>query len=76
MHNFFTIEVEAERLQQERELAAASDARAAQAQSPRRNRGVLPRALRSLASFRAPVSPNTPVTALLELTHVPRPVAY
>jgi hypothetical protein len=75
MHNFFTIEVEAEMLRQERERTAAADARAARACSSRRNWGWLSRAFRSQATLRALASPSTPVDALLELPRVPRPVA-
>ena len=75
MHNFFTIEVEAEMLRQERERAAAADARAAQACSSKRNWGWLSRAFQSQANQPAPASPSTPVGALLELPRVPRPVA-
>ena len=75
MHNFFTIEVEAEMLRQERERSAAADARAAQACSSRRDWSWLRRALRSQASLPALDSPGTPVSALLELPRVPRPVA-
>ena len=75
MHNFFTIEVEAEMLRQERERAAAADARAAQACSSRRTWGWLSRAFQSQATLPAPAAPSTPVGALLELPRVPRPVA-
>lgn len=75
MHNFFTIEVEAEMRRQERERAAAADARVAQAYSSRRNRRWLSRVFRSQANLPAPASPSTPVGALLELPRVPRPVA-
>ena len=75
MHNFFTIEVEAEMLRQERERAAAADARAAQACSSRRIGNWLSRAFRSQAELPALASPGTPVGALLELPRVPRPVA-
>ena len=47
MHNFFTIEVEAELLRQEWERTAAADARAAQAGSSKRNWTWLARAFRS-----------------------------
>jgi hypothetical protein len=75
MHNFFTIEVEAEILRQERERTAAADARAAQACSSKRNWGWLSRAFRSQANLPEPAAPSTPVGALLELPRVPRPVA-
>ncbi len=75
MHNFFTIEVEAEMRRQERERAAAADARAAQACSSRRITGWLSRAFRSQANLPALAPPGTPVGALLELPRVPRPVA-
>jgi hypothetical protein len=42
MHNFFTIEVEAEMWRQEHERAAAADARAAQTHSSKRNWSWLP----------------------------------
>jgi hypothetical protein len=75
MHNFYTIEVEAEMRRQERERAAAADARAAQAYSSKRFAGWLSRAFRSQPSLASPASPGTPVGALLELSRVPRPVA-
>jgi hypothetical protein len=76
MHNFFTIEAEAEMRRQELELIAAADVRAAQASPAKGNRGWLSRASRSLASWQVLASPSTPVSALLELPRVPRPVAY
>jgi hypothetical protein len=75
MHNFFTIEVEAEMRRQELERSAAADVRAAQACSSRRITGWLSRAFRSQPDLASPVSPGTPVGALLELPRVPRPVA-
>jgi hypothetical protein len=75
MHNFFTIEVEAEMLRQERERAAAADARAALACSSSRIGNWLSRAFRSQSDLPALTSPGTPVGALLELPRVPRPVA-
>ncbi len=75
MHNFFTIEVEAEMMRQEWERTAAADARAAQACSSKRNWSWLPRASRSQENPLALTSPSTPVGALLELPRVPRPVA-
>ena len=75
MHNFFTIEVEAEMRRQELERAAAVDARAAQACSSKGIKGWLSRVSRSQASLKAVASPSTPVGALLELPRVPRPVA-
>jgi hypothetical protein len=75
MHNFFTIEVEAEMRRQELERSAAADVRAAQACSSRRNWNWLTRAFRSQTSPTALASPGTPVSALLELPRVPRPVA-
>ena len=75
MHNFFTIEVEAEMRRQERERAAAADARAAQTRSSRRITGWLSRVFRQQATLPPPASPGTPVGALLELPRVPRPVA-
>jgi hypothetical protein len=76
MHNFYTIEVEAEMLRQERERAAAADAQAVKACSSKRNWGWISRAFRSQADRPALASPSTPVGALLELPRVPRPVAY
>ena len=74
MHNFFTIEVEAELRRQELERAAAADARAAQASPSNRNRRWLSRASRSLANLPALALPSMPVGAPLELRRVPRPV--
>ncbi len=75
MHNFFTIEVEAEMRRQELERSAAVDVRAAQASPTKGNRGWLSRTFRSQANLPALTSPSTPVGALLELPRVPRPVA-
>jgi hypothetical protein len=75
MHNFFTIEGESEMRRQDLERSAAADARAAQAYSSRRNWNWLPRVFRSQPSLTALASPGTPVSALLELPRVPRPVA-
>jgi len=75
MHNFFTIEVEAEMRRQEHQRAAASDARAAQAHSFKRSWKWLPRAFRSQASLQALAKSSTAVSASMELPHVPRPVA-
>jgi hypothetical protein len=75
MHNFFTIEVEAEMRRQESERAAAADARAALACSSKGIRGWLSRFAGSQASLAAVTSPSAPVGALLELPRVPRPVA-
>ena len=75
MHNFFTIEVEAEMRRQELERSAAADVRAAQASPAKGNGGWLSRAFRSQATPRTLASPSTPVGALLELPRVPRPVA-
>ena len=75
MHNFFTIEVEAEMRRQELERSAAADVRAAQASPAKRNRGWLSRAPRSLVNLPALALPSTPVGAPLELRRVPRPVA-
>jgi hypothetical protein len=74
MHNFFTIEVEAEMRRQELERAAAADLRAVQASSAKGNRGWWSRASRSLANLLALALPSTPVGAPLELRRVPRPV--
>ena len=75
MHNFFTIEVEAEMRRQELERSAAADVRAARAIPAKGNGGWLSRAFRPKATLGAPAAPNTPVGALLELPRVPRPVA-
>ena len=75
MHNFFTIEVEAEMRRQEWERSAAADARAAQACSSKWNLRRLTRAYRSQANLPPPGGASTPVGALLELPRVPRPVA-
>ena len=75
MHNFFTIEVEAEMRRQELERSAAADVRAAQASPAKGARGWLSRAFRSQATQRTLASATTPVGALLELPRVPRPVA-
>ncbi len=74
MHNFFTIEVKAEMRRQERERAAAADARAARARPLHRDGRWLPRISRSLASLPALALPRMPVGAPLELRRVPRPV--
>jgi hypothetical protein len=74
MHNFFTIEVEAEMRRQELERSAAADVRAAQASPGNGNRGWLARASRSLTNLSALALPSTPVGAPLELRRVPRPV--
>ena len=71
----FHDQVEAEMRRQEHERAAAADVRAAQTRSSKRNWSWLPRASRSQASLRALAMPSTPVSALLELPRVPRPVA-
>jgi hypothetical protein len=75
MHNFFTIEVEAGLLRQERERTAAADARAAQARSSQRAWTWLARVFRSEADMPATAAPGISVSALLELPRVPRPVA-
>ena len=75
MQNYFTIEFEAENRQRERERTAAADARAAQVCSPRPSWSWLARTFRSQASLLAMDSSRTPVSALLELPRVPRPVA-
>jgi hypothetical protein len=75
MHNFFTIEVEAEMRLQEHQRAAAADARAAQARSFKRSWNWLPRASRSQAILQAAAMSSAPVSESLELTRVPRPVA-
>ena len=74
MQNYFTIEFEVETRKQEREQTAAADARAAQVCSSRRSWSWLARTLRSQASLLAMESSRTPVSALLELPRVPRPV--
>jgi hypothetical protein len=76
MHNFFAIEVEAELMRQERERAAAADARAAQARPTSGNRRWVSRASRALRGFPALVLPTMPVGAPLELSRVPRPVEF
>jgi hypothetical protein len=75
MQNYFTIEFEVETRKQERERTAAADARAAQASSSRRGWSWFARTFRSQASLLAMDSSRTPVSALLELPRVPRPVA-
>ena len=75
MHNAFTIEVEAGMRRQELERLAVADLRAAQASPAKRNWTWLARAFRSQADMPALASPGTPVSALLELPRVPRPVA-
>ena len=74
MHNFFTMEVEAELIRQERERTAAADARAAQARPANHNRRWLSRAPRSLRNLPALALPHMPIGAPLELRRVPRPV--
>jgi hypothetical protein len=74
MHNFYTIEVEAEMRRQELERAAAADLRAVQASPGKGNRGWLSRASRSLANLPVLALPSTSVGAPLELRRVPRPV--
>jgi hypothetical protein len=74
MHNFFTIEVEAEMLRQERERNAAADARAAQACSSKRKGHWLSRAARSLANLPALALPSLPASAPLDVRGVPQPV--
>jgi hypothetical protein len=75
MQNYFTIEFEVATRQRERERTAAADARAAQICSSRRTWSWLARTFRSHASLLAMDSSRTPVSALLELPRVPRPVA-
>ena len=75
VHNFFTIQIEAEMRRQERERTAAADARAAQARSSKPHWRWLSRASRSQANLSSLAWPSTPVGALLELPRVPRPVA-
>ena len=74
MHNFFTIEVEAELMRQERERVAAADARAAQARPANRNSSWVSRASCSLRILPALALLRMPVGAPLELRRVPRPV--
>ena len=76
MHNFFAIEVEAELMRQERERAAAADARAAQARPARGNRRWVSRASQALRRVPALALPTMPVGAPLELSRVPRPVQF
>ena len=75
MHNYFMIDVDAELMRQDRERAAAADARAALACPSMGIKGWLTRFTRSHETLPAVASPNTPVGALLELPRVPRPVA-
>ena len=75
MHNFFTIETEAELRRQELERAAAADARAARASQGNAPRRWLSRFARSQESPSFRVVPAMPSGALLELHRVPRPVA-
>ena len=74
MHNFYTIETEAELYRLERERAAAADARAALASRGNRNRRRLGLATLSFAKLPALALPRTPAGAPLELRRVPRPV--
>ena len=74
MYSFFTIEVEAELMRQERERTAAVDARAAQARAANRNWGWVSRVSQSLRNVPALALPSLPVGAPLELRRVPRPV--
>jgi hypothetical protein len=74
MHNFFTVEVEAELMRQERERAALADARAAQARPAHRNGRWVLRVSRSLGNLPTLALPSMPVGAPLELRRVPRPV--
>lgn len=74
MHNFFTIEVEAEMMRQERERAAAADARATQARPANRNGRWVSRVSRSLRNLPALALPRISTDASLELRRVPRPV--
>ena len=74
MHNFYTIESEAEMRRQELERAAAADARAAQVGRASRNQSWLSLAARTLANLPALALPGVPVGAPLELRRVPRPV--
>lgn len=74
MHNFFTVEVEAELRRQELEREATADARAAQASPASQNRRWLSPVSRTLSHLPALALPNVPVGAPLELRRVPRPV--
>jgi hypothetical protein len=74
MDSFFTIEVEAELIRQERERTAAADAIAAQARPANRNRGWVSRVFQSLRNVPALALPSMPAGAPLELRRVPRPV--
>ena len=74
MHNYFTIETEAEARRHEFERMAAADVRAARAAQPTPVRRLLSRFARaSNAPIRS--TPSMPDGALLELRRVPRPVA-
>ena len=75
MHNFFTIETEAEARRQELERMAAADARAARASQASRMWRRLPRLSRSTPAATIRDMPSTPLGALLEMRRVPRPVA-
>ena len=75
MHNFFTIEIEAEARRHEFERAAAADARSARASRVSRSWGWAPRFSRPAATTSARSLPAMPVGALVELQRVPRPVA-
>jgi hypothetical protein len=72
MHNYFTIETEAEARRQEFARMAAADTRASQAMPARRG---WPRFGRAAASASARSLPVMPLGGLLELRRVPRPVA-
>lgn len=74
MHNFFTVEVEAELRRHELEREAAADARAAQAGQASKNRRWLSTVTRTFSHLPALALPNVPVGAPLELRRVPRPV--
>ncbi len=78
MHNFYALEMEAERRQQESLRTAAADARAAQVRPANRNSNRNGRwlgfASRSLPNLPVLALPRVPVGAPLELRRVPRPV--
>ncbi len=74
MHNYFTIETEAEARRHEFERMAAADARAAGVSRAKSMRRWLPRFARPATVESARSLPSMPVGALLEAARVPRPV--
>jgi hypothetical protein len=75
MHNYFTIETEAEARRHAFQREAAADARAAGATQTNPMRRWLPWFARSAATASARSLPAMPVGVLLEMPRVPRPVA-